>query len=58
MGPGILAIMVFEGGLEQALREPSWETLTLAVGALLGGGLILFLGKRWLTTRQDEESDE
>jgi len=58
MGPGILAIMVFEGGLEQALREPSWETLTLAVGALLGGGLILFLGKRWLTTRQGGESDE
>jgi len=49
--------MVFEGGLEQALREPSWETLILAVGALLGGGLILFLGKRWLTMQQDEESD-
>jgi len=57
MGPGIMAIMVFEGGLEQALHEPSWETLTLTVGILIGAGLLLFLGKRWLTMRQNRENN-
>ncbi len=57
MGPGILAIMLFEGGVERAVRDPSWESLIIAVGALLGGGLILFLGKRWLTKRHKKESD-
>ena len=57
MGPGIMGIMLFQGGLKQALHEPSWETVTLAVGTLIGVGLLLFLGKRWLTTRQDKENN-
>ncbi|HKL26901.1 MAG TPA: VTT domain-containing protein [Desulfuromonadales bacterium] len=54
MSPGILAIMVFEGGLEQALRDPDFGSITLAVGALIIGALVLLLGKRWLMGKEEE----
>lgn len=56
MGPGILAIMIFEGGLEQAVRNPHWGTISLALLALLGAVLILYSGRHWLL-RQDESHD-
>lgn len=54
MGPGILAIMIFEGGLEQALREPGWGTLALAGAAFGLAVMVLFFGKRWLTQQEKE----
>ncbi|MEJ2469854.1 MAG: VTT domain-containing protein [Desulfuromonadales bacterium] len=56
MGPGILAIMIFEGGLEQALREPSWGSYGLAFAAFCCAVLIVLYGKRWLT-RQEKDHD-
>ncbi|PLX78521.1 MAG: phosphatidylserine synthase [Desulfuromonas sp.] len=54
MGPGIMAIMLFEGGIEQALRNPNWGTVLLAVAAIVGAVLLLYLGKRWLLKREKE----
>lgn len=56
MGPGILAIMLFEGGLENALRNPDPWSIALAVLAFGCAGLVLFWGKRWLVNK--EERDE
>lgn len=53
MCPGILAIMVFEKGLEHALRNPGWETVGLALLALGCAGAVVVIGKRWLF-KQDE----
>ena len=57
MGPGILAIMVFEGGLEQMVREPHWGSALLVILSLCLAVLIFIGGKRWLL-RQDEKSHE
>jgi phosphatidylserine/phosphatidylglycerophosphate/cardiolipin synthase-like enzyme/uncharacterized membrane protein YdjX (TVP38/TMEM64 family) len=57
MCPGILAIMVFEEGLERVLRNPHWGTILLAILALCCGVLILWIGKRWLA-RQNERQHE
>lgn len=56
MGPGILAIMLFEGGLEHALREPGWMSLGIAAIAVVCGVLVLLIGKRWLL-RQEKKRD-
>lgn len=55
--PGILAIMVFEEGLERVLRNPGWETVLLALIALGCAGLVLLVGQRWLR-QQDEGQDD
>ncbi|WP_321368616.1 VTT domain-containing protein [uncultured Desulfuromusa sp.] len=41
MCPGILAIMIFEEGLERALTDPQWQTLSLAILALAIGVLVV-----------------
>ena len=51
MGPGILAIMLFEGGLEHAIREPSWLSVATSITALGCAALILVFGRRWLLHR-------
>ncbi|MDT8441249.1 MAG: VTT domain-containing protein [Desulfuromonadales bacterium] len=56
MGPGILAIMLFEGGLERAIRDPGWGSLTIAALAIVCAVLVLIFGRRWLT-RQDQNHD-
>jgi len=56
MGPGILAIMLFEGGLEQAIRDPGAGSVALALAAIAVGGLLLWGGRRWLQ-RQEEAED-
>ena len=56
MGPGILAIMLFEGGLEHAIREPGWLSLTISIVVLACALLLLAFCKRWLLSR--EEKDE
>ncbi|AMV72328.1 phospholipase [Desulfuromonas sp. DDH964] len=56
MCPGILAIMVFEEGLERALRNPHGGTVALAIIALCAAALILWGGKRWLA-RKNEGQD-
>ena len=48
MGPGILAIMLFEGALEHALRNPDWSNIIISIMALCIAVLIVFLFKRWL----------
>jgi hypothetical protein len=53
MGPGILAIMIFESGLEQALRDPGWGSLALAVIALCAALSVLVFGRHWLTGREE-----
>ncbi len=58
MGPGIMAIMIFEGGLEQAVREPHWLSILWAMVALVGGGLLIYLVKRWLFHWEKEKTDE
>jgi phosphatidylserine/phosphatidylglycerophosphate/cardiolipin synthase-like enzyme/uncharacterized membrane protein YdjX (TVP38/TMEM64 family) len=55
MCPGILAIMIFEEGLERALRNPDWETLSLALLTLLGGLLVLVIGKKLLLKKEERD---
>ena len=55
MGPGILAIMIFEGGLEKLIREPGWEGIAVLSLALLGAVSTLVFGKRWLMKREDND---
>ena len=57
MGPGIMAIMMFEGGLEQVIRDPGWMTLLLALLAICGAVLVFIFGKRWLLRREEETDD-
>lgn len=58
MCPGILAIMIFEEGLERALRNPDWETVALALLALAGGVLVLLAGKQLLLKKSARDRDE
>jgi phosphatidylserine/phosphatidylglycerophosphate/cardiolipin synthase-like enzyme/uncharacterized membrane protein YdjX (TVP38/TMEM64 family) len=55
MCPGILAIMIFEEGLERALRNPDWKTLGLALLALLGGLLVLAVGRKLLLKKRERD---
>jgi phosphatidylserine/phosphatidylglycerophosphate/cardiolipin synthase-like enzyme/uncharacterized membrane protein YdjX (TVP38/TMEM64 family) len=48
MGPGIIAIIIFERGLQKAITDPNWWNWIMAAGALACGALILFLVKHWL----------
>ncbi|MBE0574916.1 MAG: VTT domain-containing protein [Desulfuromonadales bacterium] len=51
MGPGILAIMLFEGGLERAIREPGWLSVAVSIVAVICAVLVLIFFKRWLLNR-------
>ena len=51
MCPGILAIMIFEEGLERLLRNQDWGNLGLAVIALLCAVAVLLIGRRWIAGR-------
>jgi uncharacterized membrane protein YdjX (TVP38/TMEM64 family) len=51
MGPGILAIMLFEGGLERAIREPGWLSVAMPIIAVICAVLVLIFFKRWLLNR-------
>lgn len=55
MCPGILAIVIFEQGLERALRNPDWQTLGAAVLALVGGVLVLLAGKKLLFKKSERD---
>lgn len=57
MCPGILAIIIFEEGLERALRNPDWKTLLLALAALLAGVLVLLVGKKLLLKKSEHDND-
>lgn len=54
MGPGILGIMLFEGGVEHALRHPGAGSLGLAGGAIVFGVLLFWGGRRWLAGKEGE----
>jgi len=56
MCPGILAIMIFEEGLERVLRNPDWQTLGIAAIALCFALLVIIIGKK-LLTGYDERKD-
>ncbi len=55
MCPGILAIMIFEEGLALALRNPDWQTMGLAVLALVGGLLVLLASKKLLLKKSERD---
>lgn len=57
MGPGILAIMIFEGALEHAIREPGWSSVFVPIIGLSLAILVFFLFKHWLM-KKDTEQDE
>ena len=57
MCPGIIAIMIFEEGLERLLRDPHWGTVFLAIFTLGCAVLVIYFGQRWLT-RQSERQDD
>lgn len=48
MGPGILAITVFEKSLEQAVTEPQLENFLILGGALAGLAGLFWMFRRWL----------
>ena len=52
MCPGILAIMIFEEGLQRALAEWSWGSLIPVGLAVLFGGLVFYGGRRLLLQRE------
>lgn len=51
MGPGIMAIMLFEDGLEHLVRAPDWLSVGLSIIALSCATLIFFFCKRWLLSK-------
>ena len=55
MGPGILGIMLFEGGLENAVRNPGVGSVGLAFAAVAAGVLLLWWGRRWLVQKEGGE---
>jgi phosphatidylserine/phosphatidylglycerophosphate/cardiolipin synthase-like enzyme/uncharacterized membrane protein YdjX (TVP38/TMEM64 family) len=55
MCPGILAIMIFEEGLERALRDPQWQTWGMAILALGVGVLVIAIAKRLLLKKSEHE---
>lgn len=55
MCPGILAILIFEEGLKRALHNPDWETLGLALLALVGGLLVLVVGRQLLLNKDERD---
>ena len=57
MGPGILAIMLFEGAVEHAIRTPDWLGMSLSIVALVCAAMVLYFCKRWLLSR-DESNDQ
>lgn len=48
MTPGILAISVFTGGIENALRRPSIASLALLAAVAIGIALLALWVRRWL----------
>jgi phosphatidylserine/phosphatidylglycerophosphate/cardiolipin synthase-like enzyme/uncharacterized membrane protein YdjX (TVP38/TMEM64 family) len=57
MCPGIVAIMIFEEGLERLLRDPHWGTALLAFFALGCAAIVIYFGKSWLTRRERRRDD-
>ena len=55
MCPGILAIMIFEEGLERFLRHPDWQTLGIATIALCFALLVIIIGKKLLTGHEERK---
>ncbi len=55
MGPGILAIMLVEGSLEQVLRRPEPTSILLAGALIALAGLIVWGSRRW--SQKQEEQD-
>jgi len=55
MGPGILAIMLFEGALEQAIREPGRSSVVVFFIGLSLAILFFFLFKHWLMKKDTEQ---
>ena len=56
MGPGILAMVLFTGGLENALRHPGEVSVVLALAAATAALLLIWWGRRWLRS-QDRRED-
>ena len=57
MCPGILAIMIFEEGLERVLRNPDWQTMGIAAIALCFALLVIIIGKKLLTGYEERKGE-
>ena len=55
MGPGILALSLFSGGMENALRHPGAVGVALALAATATAILLIWWGRRWLRSQDRKE---
>ncbi len=55
MTPGILAIMIFEGGIERVIQDPGWASVAIGGAAVILAVGVIYFGKRWLL-RQDDDA--
>ncbi len=58
MGPGILAIVLVEGSLEQILRRPEPSSLLLAAGLIVTAALIFWGSRRWSRKRAGQAGND
>jgi hypothetical protein len=54
MTPGVLAITIFEKGLESAIREPQAKNFILLLVILLSLWVVIWLLRRWLSAKEEE----
>jgi uncharacterized membrane protein YdjX (TVP38/TMEM64 family) len=54
MTPGILAITIFEKGLESAIREPQAKNFIILLVILLSIWGVIWLLRRWISAKEEE----
>jgi phosphatidylserine/phosphatidylglycerophosphate/cardiolipin synthase-like enzyme/membrane protein DedA with SNARE-associated domain len=54
MTPGVLAITIFEKGLESAIREPQAKNFIILLFILLSIWVVIWLLRRWISAKEEE----
>jgi uncharacterized membrane protein YdjX (TVP38/TMEM64 family) len=54
MTPGVLAITIFEKGLESAIREPQAKNFIILLFILLSIWVVVWLLRRWISAKEEE----